>query len=204
MNYRHSLNVKLLPRQCGTENLTDVHYTEHFKSPFSLFLVLSPLMWVAYQEDNTMTESEERGVREQKRTSQGWEGQWRAACPELLLYQVFRMSSGQTTTDSCSRQAVWRTNPPSPPHHSLAQGQHDKYKMQNYQQNDHNSNVISVILRGCSKLIYCVKGTVLRWGGISFPLPFLNSASPPSPTSGFPLLNCYAIHCTYGSFLRYF
>lgn len=71
-----------------------MRYTVHFQHPLPSAFPHSFGRAVC-QEDNTMTESEVRVVRAQRGTSQGWEGQWRAACPALLLYQVCRMSSEQ-------------------------------------------------------------------------------------------------------------
>lgn len=54
----------------GQENITDVHYTVHFHHPFpsTLFFPHS-CGGVTCQEDNTMTESEVRGVRGQRGTT---------------------------------------------------------------------------------------------------------------------------------------
>lgn len=118
VNCRRSLNVKLLPRQCGQENLaTDVHYTVHLNHPLPSTLFF-PHSWgrIARQEDNTMTESEVRGVRGERGT--GWGVRRSMACclpgtPALSGLQDEQRTKQPETARSS--RVVWRTNMHAPP-----------------------------------------------------------------------------------------
>lgn len=115
-NCLRSLNIKFLPRQCGQENLAaDVHYTIHFNQTFLCTLFFPHSCGrVACQEDNTMTESEVRGVRNQTGTWGGGGGgsvEVNGVLPDQKYY--FIRSAGRavdkTTIDGHSSRAAWHT-----------------------------------------------------------------------------------------------
>lgn len=189
VNCRRSLNVKLLPRQCGQENLaTDVHCTVHFNHPLPSTL-FSPHSCgrVACQEDNTMTESEVRGVRGQRGTARGGEevnGVLPARSSRFIRSAGWAADKTNPETAAPARRFGAQTRNGLAPLSTLclAQGQRGGYEKQNCQQNDHNSTVIQIPFSGCSELIYCAKSSapsqsaLLRW---HLSLHFHSSTLPP-------------------------
>lgn len=95
-NCWRSLDIKFLPRQCGQENwAADVHYTIHFNQTFPCTLSLPHSCEEAHARKKTQwrkVKCEVSGARQGLGGGGVCGGEWRAAWPQVLLYQVCRMS----------------------------------------------------------------------------------------------------------------